>query len=340
MKDILDRELVQTLAKPQPKKNFNNSIYYENPLNRSHNTLVRTSYNLLSRPKQIYEPPTRPTLSLRKLKKLQAHIRGWYFRKKILPKIKQWHQVIEIYNIESMEDKITGKFLNEVIFDSIKEIKNTQMHNYTIKTHKRAVRYNEHIFDRVIKTMAQETLNGLLNFEAKRIIQNKNAQTITDPIDMISFELLTQICRNESTVIVDEVVKELSLEYKILGFSDHIFKNNLFSHAFDKIINEISDELIIENLFDDVVDRLGKETSHEIASMYLQEEIEMQEECILDECFEQFEVRMLTDVLSDNLVEELMTVNYEYIADIMIEKPNLVRQVSDNLINELRLYLD
>lgn len=257
-----------------------------------------------------------------------------------MPRLKQWHKVMQIFVIEYVEEKVTGKFLNEVIFESIKEIKSNQIHDFTIKTQKRAVRYNEHLFDKVIKNMARETLDGLLNFEAKRIIQNKQAKVINDPLEMICFEIITEVCRDESAKIVDETVNELSNEYKLLNLADNVYKNNIFTVTFTGLLTDMTNEILIETIFDDLIGVISESECREIANEILQQALELEEEHILDDCFAKFETRLLADVLSDDLVDQLMTINYEYLADIAIAKPNLIKQVSDDLINELRFNLD
>lgn len=104
-----------------------------------------------------------PQLTLKRLKKLQALIKGAYVRKRVIPKKKLWHSIIEDYSqrklVEFIEDSIIPDIALEVL------TQNMQTRDLTLySTELRGdIEYVDEMVLKVVTTLARESVTEVID---------------------------------------------------------------------------------------------------------------------------------------------------------------------------------
>ena len=195
--------------------------------------------------------------SIKKLRRLQAAIKGWYTRKVIIPKKKENEKLIRLIAYQMLYKKIDQVFMNEAIFEAMTEIKQKDFHTYTIKSQRRTYRYADYIITNVVKKFAQEALDQMLRFDVKKILRNKQMSRIVDPIELICYELIGKVSKETSKELVSVSIDEVTQEYKTNCTINRIVRQNIIPLSITELVKQSAHECIVETMFDDIIERLA-----------------------------------------------------------------------------------
>jgi hypothetical protein len=280
------------------------------------NSKVCVSSIFKNKPPQCIHPlksSQLPVLSTGILKKPRRTTRVSLKQSRVISELYDLNHDLSRHKKLSFNDILMNILQKEVIEESLREM--NQGKYYSVLNREKMLIY-ERIATNVIKSLCRETVSEFTSLEIKRYFLSKQKSIKSnDPSEHVTQEVISRYCEKETQNIAKEAISEILVEYLIKNFFERIFYNEYIPRQIQWVVKEASDEAIIESLFGDIIFNLSLEIGEPLSMLMIEEELQQVEQKELDSFFGKYLERLLTEEITQRIVDNIYDDDLEEKAD-------------------------